>query len=64
MKAEELRGKTVEELIAAYEKNAEALFNKRFQTEIEQIGSPSEIREIRRSIARIKTVLREKGVRI
>lgn len=64
MKAEELRGKTVEELIAAYEKNAEALFNKRFQTEIEQIGSPSDIREIRRSIARIKTVLREKGVRI
>ena len=64
MKAKDLRGKTVDELQAAYRKSADALFNKRFQTEIEQIGSPSEIRKLRRGIARIKTVLREKGVRV
>jgi large subunit ribosomal protein L29 len=64
MNAKDLRGKTVEELQAAYRKSADALFNKRFQTEIEQIGSPSEIRKLRRGIARIKTVLREKGVRV
>ena len=64
MTAKELRGKTVDELIAAYKKTAEAVFNKRFQTEIEQIGNPSELRELRRDIARIKTVLREKGVKL
>jgi len=64
MKAKDLRGKTVDELQAAYRKSADALFNKRFQTEIEQIGSPSEIRKLRKGIARIKTVLREKGVRV
>ncbi|MHC5037461.1 MAG: 50S ribosomal protein L29 [Planctomycetota bacterium] len=63
MKAEDLRAKTVEELIAEYKKSAEALFNRRFQTEIEQIASPSDLRRIRRDIARIKTILREKGVR-
>ena len=63
MNAKDLRGKTVEELMAAYRKTAEALFNKRFQSEVEQIASPSEIRGLRRDIARIKTVLREKGIR-
>ena len=64
MTAKDLRGKTVEELEAAFRKAAESLFNARFQTEIEQIGTPSEIRKLRREIARIKTVLREKGVRL
>ncbi|MHC4597683.1 MAG: 50S ribosomal protein L29 [Planctomycetota bacterium] len=64
MTAKELRNKTVEELIATYRKTAEAVFNKRFQTEIEQIGNPSELRELKRDIARIKTILKEKGVKI
>ncbi|MHC4778549.1 MAG: 50S ribosomal protein L29 [Planctomycetota bacterium] len=64
MTAEEMRSKTVEELLTVYRKSAEAVFNKRFQTEIEQLGNPSELRGLKRDIARIKTVLREKGVKV
>lgn len=63
MKPKDLRGKSVEDLLAALQETDLALFNKRFQTEVEQITNPSEIRTLRRTIARIKTVLREKGVR-
>lgn len=64
MKTKDLRAKAADELLRALKDNAESLFNKRFQTEIEQIGNPSEIRRLRRDIARIKTVLLEKGVRV
>jgi len=64
VKASELRGKTVEELVEAYRKTADAVFHKRFQTEVEQIENPSEVRRMKRDIARIKTILREKGVRL
>ncbi|MCU0723632.1 MAG: 50S ribosomal protein L29 [Planctomycetes bacterium] len=63
MKPKDLRGKSVEDLLAALKETDQALFNKRFQTEVEQITNPSEIRTLRRTVARIKTVLREKGVR-
>lgn len=64
MKAKDLRGKTPEELLAAYKKSAEALFQKRFQTEVEQIGNPAELHKHRKDVARILTVLREKGVKV
>ena len=63
MKPKDLRGKSVEDLLTALRETDQALFDKRFQTEVEQITNPSEIRTLRRAIARIKTVLREKGVR-
>lgn len=63
MKCKDIRGKSAEELLASLKENSEALFNKRFQTEVEQMTNPSEIRHLRHDIARIKTVLREKGVR-
>lgn len=63
MKAKDLRGKTVEELLAVYDKTAEELFQMRFQTEVEQIGNPADLRKHRRDVARILTVLREKGVK-
>jgi large subunit ribosomal protein L29 len=63
MIAKDLRGKSAEELLKALRETTEALFNKRFQTEVEQMSNPSEIRTLRRDVARIKTVLREKGVR-
>ena len=63
-KASDLRAKSADELLVSLKDRQEALFNKRFQTEVEQIGNPSEIRKLRREIARIKTVLCEKGRRV
>lgn len=63
MKATELRGKSVDDLLKELKTASETLFSRRFQTEVEQMNNPSEIRSIRRDIARLKTVLREKGVK-
>lgn len=64
MKSKEIRAKAADELLRTLKDCSESLFNKRFQTEIEQIGNPSEIGRLRRDIARIKTILLEKGVRV
>lgn len=64
MKPKDARAKSNDELVRSLKDLSESLFNKRFQTEIEQIGNPSEIGRLRRDIARIKTVLRERGVRV
>jgi large subunit ribosomal protein L29 len=63
MKCKDIRGKSAEELLSTMKDISEALFTKRFQTEVEQMTNPSEIRHMRHDIARIKTVLREKGIR-
>jgi large subunit ribosomal protein L29 len=39
------------------------LFNLRFQSATERVETPSELRKIRRDIARIKTVMRERELK-
>ncbi len=59
MKAKELRDLTVEELVRKVDDLKEELFNLRFQLATGQLDNPMRIRQVRRDIARAKTVLRE-----
>ena len=60
MKAKDLREKTEAELMAqAQDLRAEA-FNLRLQQTSGQLEKPSRIRDVRREVARIETVLNEK----
>ena len=60
MKISEFRDKPSEELRADLVNFRRELFNLRFQSATEQIENPSQIRETRRAIARVLTVLRER----
>lgn len=64
MKASEFRNLTtaeIEQKIAGFK---EELFNLRFQLATGQLDNPARIREVRKSIARAKTVLRERELGI
>ena len=54
---EELRNKSVEELNADLDAAKKDLFNLRFQNATNQLDNTSRIKEVKRNIARIKTVL-------
>ena len=60
MKASELRGMPEQELLREYEDRMKELFNLRYQANTEQLENPALIRQTRRDIARIKTILRER----
>lgn len=60
MDAKELRGMTVDELHEKHRQYKEELFNLRFQNSIGQLGNTSRIKEVRRTIARVLTVMQEK----
>jgi large subunit ribosomal protein L29 len=59
MKASELRDLTVPELEQKLKEFKEELFNLRFQHATAQLENPIRIRELRRSIARVKTILHQ-----
>ena len=59
MKAIDLRDLTVEELEERLEESKEELFNLRFQLATNQLDNTARLREVRRDIARIATVIRE-----
>lgn len=64
MKANELRNLTtaeIEQKVAGYK---EELFNLRFQLATGQLDNPTRIREVRKEIARAKTILRERELGI
>ncbi|NIN62417.1 MAG: 50S ribosomal protein L29 [Gammaproteobacteria bacterium] len=60
MKAEELRGKSVEELNKEVADLNQEMFNLKFQLHTGHLENTSRISQVRKEIARIKTVLREK----
>ena len=60
MKAEKAREMSVEDLKGEERKLAEQLFRLRVQKALGQLDNPLKLRETRRSIARLKTVLRQK----
>ena len=64
MKAEELRGLSVPELKEKLRELREELFNLRFQKSIHQLENPMRIRQVKRDIARVHTVIREKELNI
>jgi large subunit ribosomal protein L29 len=61
MKASELREKNVDELNKELMELLREQFNLRMQKGTGQLGRPHQMKEVRRNIARVKTVLREKA---
>ena len=62
MNAKEIREKTVAELNELLTKKKEELFNLRFQDAINQLENPMRISAVKKDIARVKTVLREREI--
>ncbi|VAX14025.1 LSU ribosomal protein L29p (L35e) [hydrothermal vent metagenome] len=60
MNATELRGKTADELNAELLNLTREQFNLRMQKATGQMARPHQMKAVRRSIARLKTVLNEK----
>ncbi len=60
MKNSELRELTSEELRNKIEEYKEELFNLRFSQATGNLEKPSRIRELRKLVARMKTILRER----
>ena len=60
MKAKEFREQTSEELLAKEAELYDQLFKLRFQAATAQLEKPAKIRQVKRDLARIKTVLRQK----
>ena len=56
----ELMGKTADELQKDLVSAKKELFNLRFQHVTGQLENPVKMREVKREIARVKTILREK----
>jgi large subunit ribosomal protein L29 len=59
MKASELREMTAEEMQRKASDLKQELFNLRFQHEIGQLENRAKIRQTKRDIARLQTILRE-----
>ena len=60
MKISEIRELTTEELTKKIEEYKEELFNLRFANATGNLEKPSRIKEIRKTIARIKMVIRQR----
>jgi len=61
MKVNELRDKSIDELNTRQRELREQLFKLRFQRATGRIENPMKIRDVRREIARIKTLLNERS---
>ena len=59
MKVNEIRDLSAEELSSKLDELKQELFNLRFQHATGQIDNPLRIKDVKKSIARIKTVQRE-----
>ncbi len=62
MKAAEIRELSIDELKKRLVDEEENLANLRFQLATSQLESPIKVRTVRRDIARIKTLIREKQI--
>ena len=60
MKAKELRELSIPELKERLAKLREEFMNLRFQKAIHRLENPMRIRQVRREIARVLTIIREK----
>lgn len=60
MKVKEIRKLTTEEIVAKIKECKEELFNLKFQQATGNLEKPSRIRDLRHTVARLKTVLRER----
>ena len=59
-KIEELRKLTTEELNNKIKENKEELFNLRFQQATGNLENPGRLKDLRKEVARMKTIIRER----
>ena len=64
MKVKEIRELTTAEMLDQEKQLKEELFNLRFQLATGQLENPMRIREVKKSIAQIKTILREEELKV
>ena len=60
MKASDIRARTVDELSEEVDALGKEIFNLRFQRASGQLENTARVRQVRRDIARIKTILGER----
>lgn len=63
IKASKLRERSMDELHEEALKLSEQLFRLRFQKATGQLENATKLREVRKDLARLKTVITEKGVK-
>jgi len=63
MKPNELRGKSGEELQKELEGLLRAQFGLRMQLATQQLSNTSQMKKVKRDIARVRTVMREKAAK-
>ncbi|MFZ5648765.1 MAG: 50S ribosomal protein L29 [Bacillota bacterium] len=64
MKVKEIRDMSSDELRKALDDNKEELFRLKFQLATGQLDNPMRIREVKKNIARVKTIMRQKELGI
>ncbi len=62
MKVSEIRELTLEELRQREQDISEELFNLKFQRATAQLENKMRVRQVRRDLARIKTIIKEKQI--
>ncbi|HEY8344572.1 MAG TPA: 50S ribosomal protein L29 [Bacillota bacterium] len=62
MKVKEIRDLTTEELQKKLNDLKVELFNLRFQLAIGQLDNPMRVRDVKKSLARVKTIIRERAL--
>ena len=62
MNATEMRDLTYEELSEKLDEGKEELFNLRFQMATNQLDNTARLRQVRREVARIATVMRQQEI--
>ena len=60
MTNKEIRELSTEEIVSKIKETKEELFNLRFQQATGSLEKPSRINELRKQVARMKTILRER----
>ena len=63
MEASELRGKNPDELQKELEALLRAQFGLRMQLATQQLANTSQLKKVRRDIARVRTILKEKAAK-
>jgi large subunit ribosomal protein L29 len=63
MKTDKMRDMSINELDQKFVELKGELFNLRFQMATGQLENPMRVRDVKKSIARIKTILREKQLK-
>jgi large subunit ribosomal protein L29 len=63
MKASEIRGKSSEELQKELEGLLKAQFGLRMQLATQQLSNTSQLKKVKRDIARVRTIMKEKAAK-